>query len=65
MVKIREKCYKEGCNECDIFPLYSRGYDNKFKRVTKEKEVRGEKTTYYGHICLFCKEEIIWRHKKL
>ena len=66
MVKVREKCYTMECDgKPDIFPLYFRGYDNKFKRATKEhiNENKGKKEVRYGFICPICKA-ITWRDKK-
>lgn len=66
MVSVREKCFSLECNgKPDIFPLYLRGYDNKFKRVSKEKEHErtGDKRIMDGYMCPICKA-IIWRDRK-
>lgn len=63
MGKIREKCFNATCKECDVFPLYMRGYDNVQKRVTKENEDRGKTIIRYGYVCPLCKA-IIWRTKR-
>jgi len=58
-VNPREKCHSPECDgKTDMFPLYSRGYDNKFKRAIKERihERTGEIQISYGFICPICKK---------
>jgi len=61
--KKREKCHSIQCaGKIELFPLYDRGYDNKFERVIKTFERPDGIEIRYGFHCREC-NAIIFKPK--